>query len=224
MTMRRESRTAGKMKISEIIAKGTSYSADEVGLLRSEVELSLAKNERSQDDILAARSKLIFPPAILENFFRSRERNEKISQLLQFLLAFLVRIPDKSECEKKLFNPIGQFRECIFFQVALLREEDVHQAVFNEVNLMDSPDGDNVWDYRRRVIEKNRELIKMLAACSDKGPGAVFTLCRVLEHLCLFWFDVRGGNMNRIRQSDVFIYRLARILQGRCQLAAPPKT
>jgi hypothetical protein len=210
------------MKISEIVAKGSTYSSVEVQLLRAEVELSLKKNKLGQDEIMAARSKLLYPPPSPGDFFRSGERNERAGLLLQHLLAFLAEIPEKTGCEKKRLPPLAPFRECIFSHVALLREKDVQQAVFNEVNLMDAPDGDNVWDYQRQIIEKNRAWIKALAGCPGAGPGAVFTLCQVLENLCLFWFDVRGNNMNRIRQSDIHVYKLARILQGRCRQTTEP--
>jgi hypothetical protein len=205
------------MKISEIIAKGNYYTPDELELLKSEVELFLNKTEASQAEVLAERSRQIFSPSALEHFFRSKERNEYIRQILQYMLTFLVHIPGTAESENKLVNPIEQFREFIRYEVALLLEEDVNKAVFNEINQMGSQDGDNVWDYRGRIIEKNRELNELISTGTSEISSIFFTLCMVLEHLCLFWFDVKQGDINRIRSSDIYIYKLARILQGRYQ-------
>jgi hypothetical protein len=203
------------MKISEIIAKGTSYTSDEVELLKVEVELFLKKMAASQAEILAERSNFFVSPATLEIFFRSKERNEKTGQILQYLLAFLVHIPGTAENESKAFNPIEQFQECVRFLVDLLLEEGVSKAVFNEINQMGSLNGDNVWDFQRRIIEKNRELNELLATGTCKEASTFFTLCLVLENLCLFWFDVKGEDIQRIRRSDIYIYKLTRILQDR---------
>ena len=217
ITVQVEGRLVAKMKISEIIAKGNSYTGDEVELLKAEIELFLNKTEASQAEVLAERSNLLSPPAALEIFFRSRERNEKIGQILQYLLAFLVHIPETAEGESKLFSPIEQFRECVCFEVDLLLEKDVNKTVFNEINRMGTLNGDNVWDYQRRIFEKNRELNKLLSTNGCKSSSKFITLCQVLEQLCLFWFDFKQGDMRHIRCSDIYIYILARILQGRCQ-------
>jgi hypothetical protein len=205
------------MKIPEIIAKGNCYTPDEVELLKVEVKLFLNKMAASQAQILSERSNLSFSPAALEIFFRSKERNEKIGQILQYLLAFLVNIPGTAASENKAFSPIEQFRDCIRFEVDLLLEADVNKAVFNKINQMGSLNGDNVWDYQERLIEKHRELNELANTGAGEFSCIFFTLCLVLEHLCLFWFDVNQDDTRHIRRSDIYIYKLARILQGRYQ-------
>jgi hypothetical protein len=203
------------MEIPEIIAKGNSYTPEEVELLKAEVELFLNKMETSQADVLSERSNRFFPPAALENFFRNKERNEKTGQILNYLLTFLVKIPETAESENKQLNPIERLKECIRYEVDLLLEEDVKKAVFNEINQMGSLNGDNVWDYQERIIEKNRELKELFITGASEASSIFFTLCLVLEHLCLFWFDIKQGDMRRIRRSDIYTYQLARILQDR---------
>jgi hypothetical protein len=173
--------------------------------------------ETSQAEVLAERSNLVFSPANLEKFFRKKERNEKISQILQYLLTFLVHIPGTAESENKAFNQIEQFRECIRFEVDLLLEEDVKKAVFNEINCVDSLNGDNVWDYQGRIIEKNRELNELIITGASEVSSIFFTLCLVLEQLCVFWFDVKQGDIRRTRRSDIYMYKLAKILQDQYQ-------
>jgi hypothetical protein len=205
------------MEIPEIIAKGNDYSPDEVELLKVEVELFLNKMEATQIEILAERSNRFYPPIALEIFFRNKERNEKIGQILQYLLTFLVHIPGTAESENTPLNPIEQFRELIRYEVDQLLEEDVKKAVFNEINQMGSLNGDNIWDYLERVIEKNRELNELIITGASEVSSIFFTSCLVLEQLCLFWFDVKQQDIRRVRRSDIYIYKLARILQGRYQ-------
>jgi hypothetical protein len=205
------------MEISEIIAKGNSYTKADVELLKVEVELFLNKTEASQSGIISQRSNLDFSPATPKKLFRNKERNEKIGKILQYLLTFLVKIPGTSESNNKPINPIEQFRELISYEVDLLLEEDVKKAVFNEINQMGSLNGDNVWDYQGRIIEKNRELNELIAIGASDVSSIFFTLCLVLEQLCLFWFDIKKEDVSRIRRRDIYIYKLAHILQGRYQ-------
>jgi hypothetical protein len=180
-------------KISEIIANEYSYSPDEVERLKVEVKFLLNGMEASQTEILSTRSAKLLSPTALENFFRNRERNEKIGQILQCLLVFLDHLPANAEGGDKLFNPVEQFRECVLYVVDLLLEADVKGAVFNEINQVGSPEGDNVWDYQERMNEKYRELRELLSA------------------------DVKQGEVRCIRRSDIYIYILVRILLGRLQ-------
>jgi hypothetical protein len=202
-------------EVSEITAREDYNNPDEVEVLKAEVELFLKKMTVSQSEVLAERSNLVFSPATFEIFFSKKERNEKIGQILQYMLTFLAQIPGTAESEP--LNPIEQFRDCIRYEVNLLLEEDVKKAVFNEINQVGSLNGDNVWDFQGRIIEKNRELNELMITGAGDVSSIFFTLCLVLEHLCLFWFDVKQGDISRIRRSDIHIYKLARILQGRFQ-------
>jgi hypothetical protein len=210
-------RLAVTMKISEIIAKNDSYNHGEAEQLKVEVELFLNKKEASRAEIMSQRSDQLFSPDALEVFFRREERNEKISQILHYLLTFLIHVPESAECVDQMLDPIAQFRECVLYQVDLLLEADVMQAVFNQINLMGSLDGDNVWDYQERIGEKNRELNEMLVEGPCGTGSNLLTLCLVLEKLSLFWFDVKLEDFRHIRCSDIYIYKLVRILQGRCR-------
>ena len=203
------------MKISEISDKEKVYTADEIEQLKVDVEAFLKKGEPSQAEILAQRSFLFFSANHFKFLFRSKERSEKISQILQHLLSFLVHIPGTAECESQPQNPLEQFLECVLFEVDLLLAEDVSNAVFNEINQMGSINGDNVWDYMRRIIDKNRELNELLITGTSDAANIFITLCLVLEDLCLFWFDVKQEDMRRIRLTDIFIIKMTRILQDR---------
>ncbi|MCJ7525424.1 MAG: hypothetical protein MUP71_09425 [Candidatus Aminicenantes bacterium] len=205
------------MTISEIIAKDKCYTQDEIEQLQAEVEFFLNKKEPSQAEILSQRSNLFVSPAPFKMLFRSKERNENISQILQQLVAFLIHIPTTSEGENQALGPLDKFMECVLFEVDLLQADDIGNAVFNSVNQMGSLNGDNVWDYMGRIIEKNRELNELLITGTSDAASNFITLCLVLEELCLFWFEVKQEDMRRIRLSDIFTFKLARILQDRCR-------
>jgi hypothetical protein len=189
-----------------------------VDSLKQEAANYLKKMAISRTEALLARSDHALSPKALEHFFRSRERNEKIRLTMQYLLRFLAHIPGPAEIAEEPVNPVEQFREFIRYQVNLLREEDVKNAVFREVNQAGSLSGGNVWGYQERIVSKNKELLKQIAKGGSGTAKTIAALCRVLEQLCQFWLEVKHGDMRRTRRSDIYLYQLARIIQGRCQL------
>jgi hypothetical protein len=188
-----------------------------VDLLKQEASFFLKKMEVSGAKVLSERFDRMLSPTDLEQFFRSKERNEKIGQTLQYLLTFLTHIPEPAEIDKEPVNPAEQFREFIRYQVDLLLEEDVKKAVFIEINNLGSLNDGNVWDYQERIINKNRELRELVAKCSSGIAKTIATLCHVLEQLSLFWLEVRHGDIHRTRRSDIYLYTLSRIVKNRCQ-------
>lgn len=206
------------MTISELIAKGGHYSPLEVELLTNTVRLILEKKEVGPEEILAARSAPEMPPAAMELYFRKKERGEKISLIMEFLLEFLVRIPEPAENEDLMFNPIAQFRECVKYQVELLSESDVSLAVFDLGNRLAAHNGENVWDFQEKLLKNFRELRRLLEYSDGRAVSACRTCCLVLERLCLLWFGLRQRDLRQIRRNDICIYQLALILQERCRL------
>jgi hypothetical protein len=190
---------------------------NKVDLLKQEAHSYLKKMEVSRAKALSERSDKVFSPTDLEQFFRSKERNEKIGQTLQYLLTFLTHIPGPNEIDNSPVNPAEQFREFIRYQVDLLLEDDVKKAVFKEINNLGSLNDGNVWDYQEQIIRKNKELRELVAKCGSGIAKTIATLCHVLEQLSLFWLEVRHGDENRTRRSDIFLYSLSRIVKTRCQ-------
>jgi len=203
------------MKIPESITQGNEFNFSTVEQLKKNVSFCLDKINAGQDAILSERAVPLFPPPGQEKRFRSGERNEKSSQILRFLLGFLDHIPGTVIYENKMLNPIEPLRECAHFQVTLLLEDDAKKAVFDEINQMTPLAGDNVWDYQELIIEKNRELQELMAMATGEDARALFAMCQVLEQFCLFWFDVKQGDLRRIRRSDILVYKLAKVLQDR---------
>jgi hypothetical protein len=156
------------------------------------------------------------PPDSLLRYFRHRERSEKARRILQYLLSFLAHIPTSDEIGKEPVDPAEQFRSFILYQADLLLEEDVKNAVFQETNHVGTQRAGSVWDYQERIILTHRMLKNMLARKQGNVAAAISSQCRVLEHISLFWFDVRRHDLRRTRRSDIFIYLLAQLVRSRC--------
>jgi hypothetical protein len=188
-----------------------------VDLLKEEASCFLEKMEVHWVEVLSGRVNKVLSASTIERFFRSRERSERISRILQYLLAFLTHIPGPSELEKEPVNPAEQFREFILYQVDLLLEEDVKNAVFREVNDQGTIGDGNVWDYQERIISKNRELRELVANGGGTFTETISVLCHALEELSRFWLEVKHGDACHTRRSDIYLYALSRIVKIRCQ-------
>lgn len=168
-------------------------------------------------EVLSERSDKVLSATTIERFFRSKERNEHVSRILQYLLTFLTHIPGPVEIEEASINPTEQFREFIHYQVDLLMEDDVKKAVFREINNASSLKDSNVWDYQERVFEKYRELREQVSKNGGGITETIATLCHVLEQLSLFWLELKHEDPCLTRRSDLYLYSFSRIVKNRCQ-------
>jgi hypothetical protein len=205
------------MKISETLNAELLTNPAKIDLLKQDAANYLKKMEVHWVEVLFERSDKVLSATTVEQFFRSKERNEKTSQTLQYLLTFLTHIPGPAEIEREPVNPAEQFREFIRFQVDLLLEEDVKKAVFREVNHLGLLNGGNVWDYQEQIINKNRELREQVAKGGGDIMKTIATLCHVLEQLSLFWLQIKQENIRSARCSDIYLYTLSRIVKNRCR-------
>jgi hypothetical protein len=189
---------------------------EQVDLLKQEASLFLKKTEGHWVEVLSERADKMLSAASLEQFFRSQERSEQVSRTLQYLLVFLARIPESGDIAAVPVNPAEQFREFIRFQVDLLLEKDVRGAVFREINSLGSLNDGNVWDYQEQIFSKNRELRKLVSQDGGDVSETIATLCLALEKLSLFWIGIKHGDLQRTRRSDIYLYKLSRIVKSRC--------
>ncbi len=205
------------MKVVENVTAEILVDPQKLDLLKQDARIFLEKMEEHWTEILSARSNKVLSAASLEQFFRSKERNEQVSKTLQYLLAFLSHIPGAADIETAPVNPAEQFREFIRYQVDLLLEEDVKEAVLREISLIGSLNDSNIWDYQKGIIDQNRELRELAAANGGSIAQTIAALCQVLERLSLFWLRIRRGDLYRTRRSDLYLYSLSRIVKKRCQ-------
>jgi PAS domain-containing protein len=211
------------MKIDRIFSVENFDDPLKIDWLKQEAGFFLKIMETRTGDVPAERSAPALSPATLELYFRRKERSEKVCQIMQYLLAFLSHIPGKSEIAGEPVDPTEQFREFIRYETDLLLEEDVKDAVFQESNHRSLFHGGNVWDTQGRIIAMNRELGELAAREEGDAIRTIANLCRVLEQLCLFWFEIRRHDIRRTRRSDIYLYLLARLVQHRCRQARKPE-
>lgn len=204
------------MKINQMFAIENFSEPAKLDWVRQEAEYLMKIMEADPNFTLAERLGQEMPPESLLRFFRQRERIEKDRCIIQYLLAFMGHIPSGDEIEADLVNPAEQFRSFIAYQADLLLEEDVKNAVFQETNHNGALRAGSVWDFQERILVMNRVLKNMLAKEESSMATAISTMCRAVEQLSLFWFDVRRHDLRRVRRSDIFMFLLAQLVRSRC--------
>jgi hypothetical protein len=210
------------MKINHLFSIENFKEPQKIDWVKEEANYLLKIMKADPNFILAERFGHNMSPAALEHFFRHKERSEKICQIIQYLLAFLAHIPANSEMQRVPVNPADQFRAFIRYEADLLLEEDVKNAVFQETNQRDHFHAGTIWDFQENILNMNRKLTNMITKEESTIASSISNLCRVLEHLCLFWFDLRRHDLRRTRRSDIFIYLLAQLVRNRCWLVGKP--
>ncbi len=211
------------MKINHLFSVENFNKPQKIDWVKEEAGYLLKTMEADPNFILAERFGQNMSPAALEHFIRHKERSEKACQIIQHLLAFLAHIPASSEIQGAV-NPAEQFRAFILFEADLLLEEDVKNAVFQETNQRDHFLAGTIRDFQENIINMNRKLKNMITKEESNTASSISNQCRVLEHLCLFWFDLRRHDLRRTRRSDIFIYLLAQLVRNRCWLVDKPES
>ncbi len=210
------------MKLIEILAQENFFAAAEVEALIQSVRAYLNEQSANQARFLAARSFANLTSGDITRFLRDQEREENIAHILQSLILFLEKKPVSEGDGKISRQPERRLREFMRFEADLLNERDVRKAIFLEYGQPEPLKAGADLSAGNGIDEVHRELMAALAENTYlNGSAAVAHLCRVLEMFCAFWFEVCGEDVRRARSSDVFIFKLARILQER--LAAGEK-
>lgn len=201
------------MKIAEIIKSENLQNPEEIQLLKTEIQQYLQTTVASRLKIFQQQANAQLSPDLLDTFFRSQERQENTKRLLQYMLTFLIDIPEAQKISQEPVNPVEQFKEFIQYQVGLLRETDVIKAITRELNRHSLHEHGNIWYNEARVMDKSLELEHTLAQVSGDHNESHLLLFRVLENLCLFWFEIGREDVRQARRSDIYIFKLARLLQ-----------
>jgi hypothetical protein len=204
------------MKIHQVFSVEHFSDPAKLDWVRQEAEYLLKVMEADPNFVLAERFGQDMSAASLLRFFRRRERSEMTCLILRYLLSFLGHIPKRAEISDEPVSPAEQFRSFLEYQADLLLEDDVKDAVFQEMNHSDHPHAASIWDYQEQVIYMNRRLKNMLAKEEENIAVLISNQCRVLEQIAVFWFEVRRHDLRRARRSDIFMYLLAQLVRQRC--------
>jgi hypothetical protein len=200
-------------RVIEIIAREDLFDEAQLDFTIIEVKHYIRNVEVDWMQIMAERSQPneMNPDEALF-FFRSRERLDNSKFLLQYLLSFVDRLPLQPDLAGDIANPFAQFKSFVQFQIALLKEEDVAKAIMQEYTSLGLVNEANRWYYDFKLSEKFDELGKLVEGACIATVDAYFQLFDALQRLSLFWFEIRGDNIRRVRKSDMYIYKLAQIL------------
>jgi len=145
-------------------------------------------------------------------FLRSQERTRNTRLILQYLVTFSQHLPLESDIEGKPVNPFEQMKSFVLYNISLLKEPDVSNAILKEHERLGLLNDTNTWYYRGQ-IDKNYKALKDMVEKS--GSATISDYRQVfasLQKLATFWFSVRNQDFKRVRKSDLFIYKLTRAL------------
>jgi hypothetical protein len=214
--VRQRGRSAA-MKIDQLFAPDKFSDPAALEWVRLEAEYVMKILEADPNYALAERMMQVMPPENLLRYFRRRERIERVRCIIQYLLAFLGHIPSAEEVQGDIVDPAEQFRSFVAYEADLLLEPDVRNAVFLETHANGLPRDGGDDDCEERILEINRMLKGMLAKGEGDIQAAIAAMCRAVEHLARFWFEVHGSDIRRVRRSDIFMFLLAHLVRSRCR-------
>jgi len=210
-----------KMKIAEIISRENLFVPKEKAILEQDVRLYIAGSARNQAELLASRGPAPVSAARLHSLFRQREGEENTSLILQYLLMFSrIIFPGVAALPEP--EAAIQLTGFIRHQVDRLLQRDVRTVIMREYNQLGILKHANLWYYEGRIDDMHRELSLLLSQADEKAMTMLMRLCRVLEKLSLFWFDICREDVRRVRSSDLYIYKLALLIQHGQSSAANP--
>ena len=204
--------------IASRIEKGTIPDPSQLAFLVIEIEGFLDDYvEDSINTLMAKRNaeKMMYKDT--SDFFRKRERFNKTKLLLQYLIHFLKSLPMGDRILEMPINPFVQFKEFVSFQVELLKEDDIMEAVLREYKMLQLLTDKNLWYYKGKMKSTYNEISELVNNTVSAGTEDYGKLLTALKKLCIFWFSIRREDENRIRKSDLYIYSVAWILLHKLQ-------
>jgi hypothetical protein len=217
ITVQTDGRLMPKMKISQIIENENLENPEQIEFLRADIQQYLTTNITHRATNNGGQPYMQLSPTQLNVYFRNLEREENTRRILQYMLSFLTDIPVTINIGGEPINPVKQFKEFLKYQVALLLEKDVINTILCEYSKQGLLNPGNYWYYEARIMDKRLELEHMLAQIPDEQTATKSTLFQVLENLCLFWFDIGREDVRQARRSDIYMYKLACLLQSKLQ-------
>ncbi len=184
-------------------------------ILVTDVQDFIKNIEQENVGFLQSRKEEPITSADTLRFFRSQERTRNSRLTLQYLVAFLDKLPLKEDIIEKLVNPFEQFKSFTLFGVELLKEPDVNTAILREHERLGLLNETNTWYYRGQINKNYKQVLDVVFTAKTISIEGYCKLFEALQRLCLFWFSVRSENIKRVRKADIFIYKLSYVLLHR---------
>jgi hypothetical protein len=201
--------------IAKQLEKENLDNAPAIQALINDVNEYVKSVEQESVQMLHARKNRQITSKDTFKFFRSQERNRNTRLLLQYLVTFLNELPMEKDIDGKLVNPFDQLKSFSRFWLGLLKENDVTNAILSEHEKLGLLNETNAWYYRGQINKSYKQISDVLARAQKPIVEHYCLLFEALQRICLFWFSVRNENINRVRKSDVYLFKLSWILLNR---------
>jgi hypothetical protein len=144
---------------------------------------------------------------------RNQEREENNKIILQYLLVFLEFVCFSKKIERDFVNPFEQFRSFVLFNIHLLKEVDVIQAIIRYGQK--SNELKNNWNeyyWRLKISRIYHQSVEMIKDRANNSMMDCYNCFEVLKELCQFWFDIHYKNNCPIRHCDILTYKICKAL------------
>jgi hypothetical protein len=190
---------------------------DELAIQTLSVDINHFIDTVEQENVkfLIARKNLQVASDDIVKLFRNQKRIQNVCWILQYLVAFLSKLPLKEEIEGQQVNPFEQLKTFTHFRVDLLKTPDVSRSILRGYERLGLLDESNAWYYRGQISKNYKQIIEMVEKAKTAIVEDYCRLFEALHRLCLFWFSVRNEDIKQVRKSDIYIYKLTRILLNR---------
>ena len=180
--------------------------------LISKAEEYVGGIERNDFNLISARREKVFITKEAHFFFRHFERHQNNVYLLQYLISFVNKLPDKDDIYNGDINPFQEFKSFLQFNVDLLTQNDVIDSILRIVRDDTSSNESKLAYYQWRTFKTNRELTSLISEALDIGQEGWEKLFTAIQQICLFWFSIRLKDLCLIRSGDMFMFLISRVL------------
>jgi len=180
--------------------------------LLAETSMYIDIIEQENLDTLQERNNTTIDANDTYQFFRSYERTRNTKFILQYLAAFILNLPMESDIEDDPANPFEQLKSFTLYNIELLKEKDVEEAIFREHERLKLLTETNSWYYKGQLEKSYKALLDSLRKARRISLDGYRQLFLVIQQLCTFWFSVRSQDIDRVRISDILAFKLTRYL------------
>jgi hypothetical protein len=174
--------------------------------------------EHENVDYLEARQGPFVDTDKKYKFLRSQERTRNTKLIMQHLIGLLSKeLVFEEHLKGSSTNAFERLKSFTLFNIGLLKAKDVSAAILKEHEKLGLLNETNRWYYRGQIDKNYKNLYTALQDSNRAGREGYLKLFRVLQQLSVFWFSVRSEDPNRVRRSDILIYKLTRFLLSKHQ-------
>ncbi len=155
------------------------------------------------------------PSKSANDFFRKRNRYRATRKLLLHLVSMigdisLIQIENKLN-EKSFI----EFKKLIIFHTNLLKEPDVIEVMIKEFENISQIKRKSLWFYKGRMRSSFNEINQLISQAEKPALADYKKLFTAIEKISSFWFFVKRDKFSKVRTSDIYLYKLVKILNSR---------